>query len=244
MELAEYFRDWLRVIDKEELLRVTKWLSTENHRTLCPYYYNIFKAFNSLTLRECKVIMLGLSPYPQKGVATGLAFANKESTTNLSPSLEVIKEACIDYTIPHQSIEFDCTLKSWAKQGVLLLNSALTCRINDPESHLLAWRPFTTKLLRKLSKETTGIIYVLMGKYAQSFSSIIDRRYNDVLECNHPSYYARTGTPMPDVFSEINKLLKGKYNTTIEWYKSNNLNNNENERQRDFSDDFFWPSAL
>lgn len=244
MGLAEYFRDWLRVIDKDVLIRNTRWLNRQNPQELCPSYYNVFKAFSLLTLRECKVVIVGQDPYPQRGVATGLAFANKAGTEDLSPSLEVIKEACIDYTIPHGPIEFDCTLESWAKQGVLLLNSSLTCQVNRPGSHSLVWRPFTSKLLSNMAKETTGIIYVLMGRIAQSFYNCIDAKYNAIIECEHPAYYARKQEPMPNIFKDINKLLKRKYNATIEWYKSNNLNNNEDERQRDFSDDFFWPSAL
>lgn len=219
--MSEYFRDWLRVIDKDVLMRNTSWLQRQNLSRICPAYYDVYKAFSLLTFRECKVVLLGQDPYPQKGVATGIAFANKAGTEKLSPSLEVIKEAVIDPTVPHGPVEFDCTLESWAKQGVLMLNSALTCEVNKPGSHALLWHPFTTKLLFNMSREATGIIYVLMGVHALAYKGFINDRFNDIIECNHPAYYARTGTPMPDVFKEVNKLLKGKYNTTIEWYKSN-----------------------
>lgn len=219
MELKDYFKDWLRVIDKDSMMRAVSWLQKQDINKICPAYHDIFKAFNMLTLRECKVVIVGQDVYPQKGVATGLAFANKEGTGNLSPSLEVIKEACIDYTIPHGPIEFDCTLESWTKQGVLLLNSALTCEVNKPSSHSLLWRPFTSKLLANISKEATGIIYVLMGKAAQSFQGYINTKYNIVLECEHPAYYARKQEKMPNIFLEVNKILKNHYNTTIEWYK-------------------------
>lgn len=241
MGLNEYFRDWLRVIDKNKLMEVTSWLQRQDLSRICPAYHDIYKAFTMTTLRDCKVIFIGQDPYPQKGVATGLAFANSADTVNLSPSLEVIKEACIDPTIPHGPIEFDCTLESWAKQGVLLLNSSLTCELNKPNSHSLVWRGFTTKLLKNLSKETTGMIYVLMGKYAQSFEMWIDSRYNDIIKCGHPSYYARTETPMPDVFSQVNELLKGKYGTTIEWYKEfNNLNTNNDGSEESNSEFAFF----
>lgn len=243
MELKEYFRDWLRVIDHDSLMRATAWLQKQNINRICPAYFDIFKAFTLLTFRDCKVVMLGQDPYPQMGVATGLAFANKEGTQVLSPSLEVIKEAVIDPTIPHGPTEFDCTLESWAKQGVLLLNSSLTCELNKPTSHSLVWRPFTSKLLTNMSKETTGMIYVLMGRVAQSFRSCINDKYNDIIECEHPAYYARKQEKMPDVFSEVNKLLKGKYNTTIEWYRELN-NNYEDERDESISEDFFWPGPL
>ena len=237
MEISDYFKDWLRVIDKNSMMNAVSWLQKRDIKKICPSYYDIFKAFTILTFRDCKVVILSQDPYPQKGVATGLAFANKAGTQILSPSLEVLKEACIDYTVPHGPIEFDCTLESWAKQGVLLLNSSLTCELNKPSSHSLVWRPFTSKLIANMSKEATGIIYVLMGKAARSFYSCIDTKYNTVLECEHPAYFARKQEPMPNIFKEINKLLKGKYNTTIEWYKELN----KYEEQKDFCDDFFWP---
>lgn len=244
MGLSEYFRDWMRVIDRDSLMRATAWVQKQNINMICPAYNDIYKAFTLLTFRECKVVMLGQDPYPQKDVATGLAFANRKGTEVLSPSLEVIKEAVIDPTIPHGPVEFDCTLESWERQGVLLLNSSLTCKINEPASHSLVWRPFTSKLLTNMSKEATGIIYVLMGRTAQSFRDCINGKFNDIIECEHPAYYARKKLPMPDIFSEVNGLLKGKYNTTIEWYKELNSNNYTNEKSTDFSEDFFWSGSL
>ena len=243
MEFKEYFRDWLRVIDQDSMMKAVSWLQKQDINKICPSYYDIFKAFTMTTLRDCKVVIIGQDPYPQKGVATGLAFANKKGTMDLSPSLEVLKEACIDYTVPHGPIEFDCTLESWAKQGVLMLNTALTCEVNKPGSHTLLWHPFTSKLLSNMSRESTGIIYVLMGIHALAYKGFINDKSNDIIECNHPAYHARARIPMPNVFKEINKLLKEKYNTTIEWYKELN-NNYEDERDESISENFFWPGPL
>lgn len=245
MGLDEYFRDWLRVIDKSSMMRAVSWINKQDINKICPAYHDIFKAFTMTTLRDCKVVIVGQDPYANR-MATGLAFANKKGTKDLSPSLEVIKEACIDYTKPHEPIEFDCTLESWAKQGVLLINTALTCEVNRPGSHSLLWHPFTVKLLTNMSKEVTGIIYVLMGIHALAYKHCINEKFNDIIECNHPAYYARIGEPMPDVFSEVNKLLKGKYGTTIEWYKElNNLNLQNNEQEsKSLCDEFFWPASL
>lgn len=159
-------------------------------------------------------------PYPQKGVATGVLFGNKKGTLELSTSLEVIKEACINYEIPHPPIKFDETLESWGKQGILMLNSALTCEMNKVGSHTMLWRSFISKLLQNLSNKEPGLVYVLFGDQAQTFEPYINKRLSNIIKVHHPSYYSRTHTKMPYwVFTELNKLMKSNYGTTIKWYE-------------------------
>lgn len=246
MTAEEYFGRWMRVIDTREMNKVLATLRTIRPDKLCPAYSDIFRAFELCRYDDCKVVFLGQDPYPQPGVATGICFGNKPGTVELSPSLEVIKEGCINYELPHGPIEFDETLESWAKQGILMLNSALTCEVGKVNSHTMLWRPFIAKLLRNLSKHETGMIYVLFGSKAQTFKPYINNQYNDILEVEHPAYFARTNQIMPySVFTDINKLLKGKYGTTVEWYKDlNKLNIEENEKERTDGDDFFWPCSL
>ena len=147
-------------------------------------------------------------PYPQKDIATGILFGNnitKES--DLSPSLKVIKNCCINYSIPHNNIIFDNSLESWAKQGILMLNSALTCEINKVGSHTMLWRNFIIYLIKMLSNRNFGIIYVLFGKQAQTFEPFINKDTNVIIKVNHPAYYARINKDMPDIFKQIDKLL-------------------------------------
>lgn len=250
MTAKDYFGDWLKVIDMQEMTKVLNTLRTFNLDKLCPAYPNIFRAFELCHYNDCKVIFVGQDPYPQKGVATGILFGNKLGTKELSPSLEVIKEGCIDYSVPHSFIEFDITLESWAKQGILMINSALTCEEGKTGSHVNLWRPFISKLLKNLSLHETGIIYVLFGTQAKTFKPYINKEYNTIIEIEHPAYFARISQSMPhSIFDEINTLLKRKYGTTIKWYHElNNLNiNNNGEKQKiettaDY--DFFWPCSL
>lgn len=220
MTISEYFGDWLKVIDMPTLNRIISTINNLYHtQSVMPEYKNIFRAFHLCPYNDLKIIFLGQDPYPQKGVATGVLFGNKENTKELSPSLEVIKEACIDYTIPHSPIVFDNTLESWAKQGILMINSSLTVQENKPGSHSLIWRPFISKLLQNCSKKETGLVYVLFGKDAQSFKPYIDDKHNDVLEVSHPAYYARTNTKLPtQLFKDINRIMLNRYNTPIKWY--------------------------
>ena len=223
MTLEEYFGRWMRVIDKEELESVLSKLEPEYKRKpICPAQSNVFKAFEVCPYDELKVVMLGQDPFPQKGVATGILFGNKEGTRDedLSPSLQIIKEAAINFEIPHNCIIFDPTLESWAKQGILMINSALTVEMNKVGSHVMLWRPFIASLLKNLSDNETGIIYVLFGKQAQTFKPYINKQLNTVLEENHPAYFARTGEAMPHtVFEQISKLTKGIYGIPITWYQ-------------------------
>lgn len=221
MTIDEYFGDWLKVIDKSELIKVVSTLNTlYKTKPIVPAYNDIFKAFTLCSEHDCKIIMLGQDVYPQKGVATGVAFGNKKETKELSPSLEVLKEAAVNYEIPHPPIKFDITLESWSKQGILMLNSALTCEMNKVGSHIMLWRSFISKLLNNLSNNETGLVYVLFGEQAQTFEPYINKQFNSILKVHHPAYYARTNAKMPYwVFTELNKLMKDKYGIPIKWYE-------------------------
>lgn len=223
MTIQEYFGDWSDVIDLKEADRIMKRLSASNY-VICPQPKDIFKSFHLCSLHSLRLVIIGQDPYPQKGVATGLAFANASNTPDncLSPSLEVLRESVIDYTIPHGIVNFDPSLEKWEEQGVLLLNSALSCEVGKIGSHTLLWRPFITSFLTNLSKCSTGIVYVLMGSQAQSLEPYINKHFNYVIRCRHPSYYARTKTKMPkDIWQSINEILISQNGYGIEWYQEN-----------------------
>lgn len=218
MTIDEYFGDWMKVLDRAETMKIMGWLKTVNLNTLCPALSNVFRAFKLCPYKECRVVFIGQDPYPQKGVATGILFGNSKETPEdkLSPSLQVVKESAINFEIPHNIITFDQTLESWAKQGILMINSALTCEVNKVGSHVNQWRPFVSKLVKNLSYRETGLIYVLFGKQAQTLKPYIDERYNDIIEVEHPAYFARTNKIMPySVFKQMNDILYGRYGEKI-----------------------------
>ena len=218
MTFEEYFGGWVRVIDTKELNRIVGQVGAMKRDLLCPAFPDIFKAFNLCPYNGLKVVMIGQDPYPQRGVATGILFGNKDETVK-SPSLEIVKEACINFEKPHEGIIFDPTLESWAKQGVLMVNSALTCEVNRVGSHTMMWRPFMTKLLKNLSEWQTGIIYVLFGEQAKTLKPYINKNFNIILEEKHPAYYARQEERMPStIFEEVSKLTKEKYGEPIVWF--------------------------
>lgn len=222
MTLDEYFGDWMKVIDRAELNKVMNILGVEYKRKLiCPNQPDVFKAFELCPLKDLKIVMLGYDPYPQKGVATGILFGNRKDVKeeNLSPSLKIVKEAAINFEITHYGITFDNTLESWAKQGILMINSALTVEMNRVGSHTMLWRPFIAKLLKNLSEYNTAIIYVLFGRQAQTFKPYINSKFNHIMEIEHPAYFARTCTRMPSsLFTDISKKVNDIYGTPIKWY--------------------------
>ena len=227
MTLDEYFGDWMKVIDRAELNNVMAKVGQEYRRKpLCPAQSDVFRAFELCSLNDLKIVMLGMDPYPDKYMgkprATGILFGNRKEVDedNLSPSLNVVKEAAINLEVPHYCITLDQTLESWAKQGILMINSALTVEMNRIGSHVMLWRPFIAKLLKNLSEYDTAIIYVLFGRQAQTFKPYINSRFNHIIEIEHPAYFARSGTKMPyQLFIDISNKVKRIYGVPIKWYE-------------------------
>ena len=221
MTIDDYFGDWMKVLDRNETMKIMGWLRTVNKETLCPNIKDVFKAFKLCPYNKCRVIFVGQDPYPQRGVAQGVLFGNSSNTpeNKLSPSLQIIKESVINFEIPHNLITFDPTLESWAKQGILMINSALTTEVGKIGVHMMKWRPFMIAFLKQMSMINPGIIYVLFGSQAQILEPYISKN-NYVLKIEHPAYFARTNKKMPyHIWKDINKILYDLYGERIEWFK-------------------------
>lgn len=221
MTIDEYFGDWMKVLDRNETMKIMGWLKNINQSILCPSIKDVFKAFKLCPYNNCRVIFVGQDPYPQRGVAQGVLFGNSSDTpeNKLSPSLQVIKESVINFEIPHNLITFDPTLESWAKQGILMINSALTTEIDKVGIHMMKWRPFMIAFLKQMSMINPGIIYVLFGSQAQILEPYISKN-NYVLKIEHPAYFARINKKMPyHIWKDINKILYNLYGERIEWFK-------------------------
>lgn len=221
MTVEEYFGDWAKVINLKEADRILRELSASN-QTICPQIKDVFKAFTLCPFNDLRVVIIGDAPYSQKGVATGLAFANRKDTpeNSISPSLEILRESIIDNTVPHGTINFDLSLEEWAKQGVLLINSALTCEAGKSFSHISLWRLFMMNFLSNLQKYHTGIIYVLLGDEARELDFCIKQHFNKVIKGASPFHYLRNGTGMLSyIWKEINHALIDKNGYGIDWYQ-------------------------
>lgn len=201
------------------LVKITLKAVISSGKPYCPGYNNIFKAFTFFNPDECKMVWLGQDPFPQKGVATGILFANKSETLSeqLSPSLKIIKNSLLeDLQMSEKDFNFDPSLELWAKQGILMINSAMTVETNKIGSHMMIWRPFVKTLIRNLSNYKSDILFVLFGAQAGTFRPYINRE-STVLEIPHPAYSARTGEKFPLIFNAINKILAEKGKKKIQW---------------------------
>ena len=208
MTIDQYFGRWMQVIDREELVKVTRFVTSR--QAVYPQKKDVFRAFHLCDYDNCRLIIVGQDPYPD-GRATGLAFANSVSISpdNLSPSLEKVKDSLTRDIISWKSITFDQTLESWAEQGVLLLNVSLTVEPHRPQSHSLYWRPFMSSLFKNLSLKRTGMVYVMMGASACEMVRYIDNLTNHVPTCDHPAYYCRKHRPMPNILEKANDIIYG-----------------------------------
>jgi uracil-DNA glycosylase len=145
----------------------------------------IFNAFNLCPFDQVKVVIIGQDPYHEPGQAHGLSFSVQDGVA-FPPSLQnIFKEIHDDLGTPMPT---SGDLSRWARQGVLLLNATLTVREHQAGSHQRhGWEEFTDAVIRTLSAERDGLVFILWGSYAQSKSYLIDSRRHLVLRSAHPS---------------------------------------------------------
>jgi uracil-DNA glycosylase len=176
----------------------------------------IFAAFNITPLESVKVVILGQDPYHGKGQAHGLCFSVPHGITPPPSLINIFKEIRDDLGIP---VPAHGNLQSWAEQGVLLLNATLTVRANQPGSHQnKGWEMFTDTVIRKLSLEREGLVFLLWGKFAQAKEYLIDTDKHHILKSAHPSpYSANAGFFGCRHFSKTNEILKKQGKKEINW---------------------------
>lgn len=166
-----------------------------------------------------KVVLCAQDPYPQPGVATGLAFGCKDV---IQPSLNIIlRELIKEY--PFMDDDFDISLQQWERQGVLLLNSSLSCEQFKPGSHSKLWEEFIEGLLMILNdfkitrKEMTSIVFVFLGKQAQLFEAEISDKLHYKIMRHHPAAETHGSNKFDGFFGDVNKCLVESNQETIGW---------------------------
>ena len=181
---------------------------------------DIFNAFAFTPLSEVKVVILGQDPYHGDGQAHGLCFSVKPEV-EIPPSLvniyKELHEDCGCY-IPNNGY-----LTKWAKQGVLLLNTVLTVRAHQANSHRgIGWEEFTDAAIRILNEQDRPIVFILWGKPAQMKKLMLNNPKHLILEAPHPSpLSAYRGFFGSKPFSQTNDFLKGNGLTPIDWQIEN-----------------------
>lgn len=199
----------------------------ETHKDCFPPPELCFRAFKETSLEDLKVVILGQDPYHGPGQANGLAFSYSGTGTRMPPSLVNILQELKDNfpKIPIQnridrSLEPD--LVDWARQGVLLLNSALTVLHKQPNSHSKIWRIFTESILRRIAQEKPNTIFVLWGNNSQEFIPVLKQEnIGDglILKAAHPSpFSAHKGFFGCNHFKIINHILSQQGRELIDWF--------------------------
>ncbi len=176
----------------------------------------IFSAFDHTPFDAVKVVIIGQDPYHGAGQANGLCFSVSNGIPK-PPSLEnIFKELKTDLGI---SVPVTGNLEKWANQGVLLLNASLTVRANTANSHQnLGWHTFTDAVIRILSDQKQGLVFLLWGKFAQGKEALIDISKHHILKAAHPSpLSAYNGFFGCRHFSKTNELLRMQGKKEIDW---------------------------
>ena len=186
-----------------------------NDKKISPNLNNIFKALEYCSFSSTKVVIFGQDPYFQKDVANGLAFS-VEPNKPLPPSLKnIYKEIESDIGALSNNNGY---LKSWADQGVLLLNSALTVEVGKPGSHSkIGWQDFIFEIVKIINKKQ-NVVFILWGNDAKKYIKYIDKDINLILSSSHPSplssYRGFFGCKH---FSKCNEYLESKNISKINW---------------------------
>lgn len=175
-----------------------------------------FAALNSTPFEHVKVVILGQDPYHQPNQAHGLSFSVRPGV-QVPPSLvNIFTELESDLKISRPQHGF---LKSWAEQGVLLLNATLSVEAGKAGSHQKkGWEKFTDAIIDRLNREREHLVFLLWGSYAQQKGAFIDRQKHFVLTSPHPSpLSAYRGFFGSKPFSKINEYLKSHHIEPIDW---------------------------
>ncbi len=219
--MAAITGDWLEVLQgefKKEYYRKLFQKVGEEYKThtIFPPANDIFNAFHYAPLKDVKVVILGQDPYHGEGQAHGLCFSVKPGV-EIPPSLEnIYKELHDDLgcKVPNHG----CLVK-WAKQGVLLLNTVLTVRAHQANSHRgIGWEEFTDAAIRALNREDRPIVFILWGRPAQLKKTMLNNPKHLILEAPHPSpLSAYRGFFGSKPFSQTNAFLEAHGETPIDW---------------------------
>jgi uracil-DNA glycosylase len=216
----EYLDQWIESLDwfgSPDYERVLAFLDDEQQdgQDVLPRPENMLNAFRYFPPEETKVVILGQDPYPTPGHAHGLAFSVQPDVVPLPKSLQNI----------YAELELDCgkipetgCLEGWAKQGVLLLNTALSVRAGDPGSHSdIGWMGLINETVQFVSRNTKNSVFILWGNKAQSKRVYISR-FHKIISSPHPSpLSAYRGFFGSRPFSQANEYLTAHDRDPIDW---------------------------
>ena len=201
----DYFKDIVNFVNK-----------VYEDKTIFPPKHRILSALSITDYNDVKVVILGQDPYHGIGEANGLAFSVNDGI-KLPPSLKNIYKELYDDL--HIQISNTGNLESWAREGVLLLNSVLTVEKDKPASHKnIGWEIFTDSIITKLNEKEQPLVFILWGNFARGKKSLITNNRHLIIESSHPSpFSANYGFFGSKPFSKTNEFLKKNNIKEIDW---------------------------
>ena len=215
--------DWKNIlsnIDTNELEKINTFLEKEVEMfepnvSIFPPRKDIFKCFDFVNFEEIKVVILGQDPYINKGEAMGMCFSVPNDIKKVPPSLKnIFKELENEYGSKREKYD----LTDWAEQGVLLLNTALSVREYNSNSHQKIWKKYTDAIIKEISDKRDGVVFILWGNDAKRKKELIDEGKHFILESVHPSpLSAPRGFFGNNHFQKVNEYLKEKGQEEIQW---------------------------
>ena len=220
MDMVNIGNSWDSILkedfESENYQNLRKFLAQEYRtRVIYPDMHDIFNALKYTPYENVKAVILGQDPYHGAGQAHGMCFSVKPDVPAPPSLVNIFKEIETDVGVKNKS----SYLVPWAKQGVLLLNTVLTVREGQPNSHKgKGWEVLTDSIIRKLNARKEPIVFMLWGGNARSKKSLITSSQHLILECPHPSpLSAYAGFFGCKHFSKCNAFLKAHGEEPIDW---------------------------
>lgn len=208
--------EWTRLIHKTFNNVLGAWLVDlykKDKPAVLPVKERVFSAFKLTPYQDVSVVIVGQDPYHLKEQASGLAFSVSKDIP-IPPSLKNIFKA-LKNDLGIENTNGDLT--EWAKQGVLLINTALTVFEGQPGSHSFEWEGFTLSVIQMLNQHPSDLVFMLWGEQAKKLKPLIDPRHL-ILESSHPSpLSAHKGFLDCKHFSQANAFLQSKSRNPINW---------------------------
>jgi len=206
-----------REFEKEYYLKLRNFLKEEYaSHTVFPDMYDLFSALKATAYSKVKVVILGQDPYHEPGQAHGMAFSVKPGVQIPPSLLNMYKEINSEFGYPIPKTGY---LMKWAEQGVLLLNTVLTVRSGEANSHQnKGWENFTDEVIRQLNARRDGIVFLLWGNNAKKKKELITNPQHLILETVHPSpLSASRGFMGCGHFRKANEFLISNLKSPIDW---------------------------
>lgn len=227
-EFAPLFGSWADrfkpFIESQEMFNIYQRLKADSQKEkVVPSSENVFRAFQTSSPNNLRVIIYAMDPYAKRYKnkayqATGIALDNSNSPDGeLQPSLELFYKG-IENDLDIK-VDRSISLQYLQDQGVMFLNTDLTCKLNKTGSHKKLWEPFQKFFLEEIMFGITGIIYILAGDESKRMERYINPLGNYIFKVEHPvaASYSNREWNHQNIFKKINKILKENNNFSIEW---------------------------